>query len=186
MKRVYFFSTPQDISRTLEAFEACDPVKFVAYGQSETPNPPIYLTSGQIPSLGLATASTGSHSSTYLVSLQNSVNNIEKFINSDGQTRWIIENGNNEEAVVFTAAGAWDDDILLAGNMSTLHDSSQAQKLMRSFHSALKKSGCTKIDMWWVGPEALRMLKAGKRLATAAVESPVEYNLPLPDELRKD
>jgi hypothetical protein len=184
MKRVYFFSTPADAAPLLSAFETGAPVKYVKYGQSATPNPPIHLNSSQIPSLGLATETTGSSSISYLVSSQESIQNMERFVDSAGQTRWLIDNGNNDGSVILTLAGLWGRDILLPGNMSTLHETKPAQQLMRRFLSALKKSGFVKIDMWWVGPDALEMLRGGKRLATAAVESPPDYDLPLPDELR--
>ena len=184
MKRQYFFATPLDAATLLRHFESPPPIKFVKYGQSETPNPPIYLASSQIPSLGIATETTGSSCVAYLVSVQERVNSIERFVDSTGRTRWMVDNGNNDDTVVLTMAGLWGRDILLPGNMSTLHETKPAQQLMRRFMSALKKSGFVKVNMWWVGPEALAMLKAGKRLATAAVESPPEYDLPFTDELR--
>jgi hypothetical protein len=184
MKRIYFFATPADASALLRLFESASPIKYVKYGQSETPNPPIYLSSASIPSLGIATEATGSTSIAYLVSLHDSMNNMERFTDAAGRTRWLIDNGNNDSSTILTMAGLWGADILLPGNMCTLHDTKPAQQLMRGFSSALKKTGFVKVDMWWVGPEALAMLRAGKRLATAAVESPSDYDVPTPDSLR--
>jgi hypothetical protein len=184
MKRIYFFVTPKDADHLLRKFDDIEPVKYVECGQFEHPNPPIYLNAGYIPNLGIASVSTGSQSTSYLISLQNTKSNIERFIDSTGKTRWMVYNGNNEESVIITVAGLWNSSMLLSGNMSTLHDTNEAQQLMRRFQSVVKKSNFVKVDMWWVGPEAFEMLRSGSRLATAAAESPPEYNLPLPEELR--
>jgi hypothetical protein len=43
-----------------------------------------------------------------------------------------------------------------------------AETVLRGFH---------KVHSYWVGPEAYREFKAGKRLATIGVKSPSEYDL---------
>jgi hypothetical protein len=184
MKRIYFFATPKDAAELLRKYDEIEPLKYVECGQFENPNPPIYLEGRQIPNLGISSTSTGSQSTSYLVSSQSTKSNIERFMDSLGNTRWMVHNGNNEDSVILTTSGIWNNSILLAGNMSTLHETSQAQQLMRRFQSVLKKSDFIKIDMWWVGSEALERLRSGWRLATAAAESPPEYNLLLPEELR--
>ena len=183
MKRKYFFSTPNDSLMLLRCFEEYFPVKYIRYGQSTTPNPPIYLNGKDIPSLGVSSESTGSSSLSYLLTIQDRLNNIEKFTDSTGSTRWIVDNGNNEDSVVLTMAGLWGD-VVLPGNISTLHNSSEAQQIMRKFSTALRKLKFIKIDMWWVSPEALEMLRNGKRLATAAYEFSPAYDLPLPEDVQ--
>ena len=95
----------------------------------------------------------------------------------------MIGNGDNEDAVMLTLAGLWITGTLLPGNMSTMHTTAVAQRLMRWFLSALQQEGFTKVDLWWLGQQALEMLRAGKRLTTTAEQSPPEFDLRLPDEL---
>jgi hypothetical protein len=52
---------------------------------------------------------------------------------------------------------------------------------MNVFSAALKAEGFDKVDQWWVGREAMKMLKRGERLSTAAVQSPPAFDLKLPD-----
>ena len=66
--------------------------------------------------------------------------------------------------------------------MATLHENSVAQQLMKWFLSALKQKEFTKVREWWLGPEALEMLRAGRRLTTTAEQSPPEYDLELPEQ----
>lgn len=80
-------------------------------------------------------------------------------------------------------AGKWKD-MLLPGSMGTMHETAPAQQLMKWFLAALKAEGFTKVDIYWVGKEALEMLKAGKRLSTTAEQSPPEFDLKLPDKLK--
>ena len=56
--------------------------------------------------------------------------------------------------------------------MDTLHETPVAQQLMKWFLAALKAEGFTKVDMYWMGKEALEMWKAGKRLSQAEQSPP--------------
>jgi hypothetical protein len=180
MKRVYFFSTPGDAAKLLSAFDRVLPVQYVSHGTLQLPAPKVYTCSDQIPSLGTSSAETGSQSDQYLVLLRDSAFKAENFRDAEGIERLAIYSGSNEGSAVLTVAGQWGSDVLLAGNFSTMHDDADSKKLLRSFAATIKKVGFVKVSMWWVGPEAFGMLKAGKRLGTLAVQSPPEYDLPLP------
>ena len=188
MKRVYFFATPSDIKPVLARFEQDGPLAFVKNGLLTSPDPPTYLSSSEIPDPGLATSETGSTSFSYLVFPRRSPISVRAYVSTDpeiaGQTRWSISNGANPDSVAMTLAGLWGADILLPGNVNTLHDNKTALQLVRRFLSALKKEEFVKIQMWWLGRQALEMLRSGKRLTTTAVQSPPEYDLPLPNELK--
>lgn len=179
MKRVFFFATPADIVPVLSRFEANAPLKFVEMGNLTTPNRAIYLESSQIPDPGIATHETGGQSKAYLVSHRDTKNNMHSFVGRQGERRWTVENGDNEESAILTMAGLWKTGTLLPGSMATLHEKPVAQQLMKWFQSALKAESFTKVDVWWLGPEALDMLKAGKRLTTTAEQSPPAYDLKL-------
>jgi hypothetical protein len=180
MKRVYFFVTPKDASALLSGFERALPVKFVKSGILDPADLKVFVHSDQIPSLGISTAETGSQSDAYLVLHRDAVHHVERFVDVDGNNKLAIYNGSNEDSAVLTVAGRWGGDVLLAGNFSTMHDTATARKLVRVFASTISRGGFVKLSMWWAGPEALEMLKAGKRLATLAVQSPPEYDLPQP------
>ncbi|UIP07854.1 hypothetical protein LY632_05490 [Erythrobacter sp. SDW2] len=182
MMKVHFFATPADISPALAEFESKLDVKFVEMGVTTTPNRAIYLESDEIPEPGLATHETASRSKAYLVSRRDTKNNIRSDAAPDGQKRWNLVSADNEEAVILSLGGLWTTGTLLPGLMDSMHDNPVVKELLKSFAAALKKSGFKKVKQWWVGPEAMEMLKAGKRLATTAEQSPPAYDLKLPEK----
>ena len=178
MKRIFFFATPADIVPVLKRFEGNAPLKFVDMEDVTTPNRSIYLESSDIPKPGIATRETGSQSHSYLVSHRDTKNILRPYTTRKGEKRWSLDNGGNEETVILTMAGKWKD-MMLPGIMNTLHGTPVAQQLMKWFLAALKAEGFTKVDMYWMGAEALEMWKAGKRLSQAE-QSPPEFDLQLP------
>lgn len=183
MKRIFFFATPSDVVPVLVRFASNDEIKFVEMGNLTTPNRPIHLSVSEIPDPGLSTHETGGASRSYLISPRDSINQMHKFLGNDGIARWSVDNSDNEDSVVLTMAGRWKD-MLLPGSMDTLHQTTMAQRLMKAFQSALKKEGFVKVENWWLGKEALEMLKAGKRLSTTAEQSPPQFDLVLPNKFQ--
>lgn len=182
MMKVHFFATPADISPVLARFESNFPLKFVESGVSANPNRAIYLESDEIPEPGLATHETASRSKAYFVSHRETKNNIRSDTGPDGQKRWSLISADNEEAVILSLGGIWKTGTLLPGLMDSMHDNATVRELLKAFAEALKKEGFKKVKQWWVGPEAMEMLKAGKRLATTAEQSPPAYDLVLPEK----
>ena len=179
MKRIFFFATPTDVVPVLERFEANAPLKFVEIGNLTTPNRAIHLRSSDIPNPGISTHETGHGSKAFMVSHRDLKNHMRAFVGSKGERRWTLDNGDNEETVILTLAGLWETGTLLPGVMDTLHQTPTAQQLMKWFLAALKQEGFTKVDIWWLGKEALKMLRAGGRL-TQAEQSPSEFDVKLP------
>ena len=73
---------------------------------------------------------------------------------------------------VHAASGA-----LVSGRVARVVDASKrgvalyrafAQTILRGFH---------KVQSYWIGPEAYREFKAGRRLGTIGVRSPADYDL---------
>lgn len=183
MKRIHFFATLTDVIPVLRRFESNAPLKFVELGNLTTPNRTVYLESSAIPDPGVATHETGNASIAYMVSHRDTKNHMQKFVGRQGEHRWTLHNGDNEETVILTMAGLWKGEVLLPGLMDTLHQTLVAQQLMKWFLAALRKESFTKIESWWLGTEALQMLRSGKRLTTTAVQSPPQFDLAMPVSL---
>lgn len=179
MKRILFFATPADITPVLLRLEANAPLKFVEMGTLTHPDRAIHLHASQVPNLGIATHETGSRSQGFMVSHRDTKNHMSTSITKKGEKRWNLFNADNEETVVMATGGKWKD-MLLPGEIGTLHQTPVAQQLMKWFLAALKAEGFIKIDMYWIGKEALGMLKAGKRLSKTAEQSPPEFDLKPP------
>lgn len=183
MKRTFFFATPADIVPVLRRFEANAPLKFVEMGNLTTPDRAIYLTSSELPNPGISTHESGGGSAAFMVSHRDTKNHMNAFHGIKGERRWTLDNCDNEETVILRLAGLWND-MMLPGLMDTLHTKNDvAQQLMKWFLSSLRQEGFTKVESWWLGREALAMLKAGKRLSTTAEQSPAQFDLKLPPAL---
>jgi hypothetical protein len=81
----------------------------------------------------------------------------------------------NQDSIVFTPAGEWKREMIIAGLFATSSSSSGSQALMKHIGSLLKKH-FVKVNAYWVGPEALLRLRNGGRL-TMAEQSPPIYDL---------
>jgi hypothetical protein len=181
MQRIFFYATPDDIAPALSSYEANAPLKFVQMGNLTTPNRAIYLSSTEIPRLGVSSNETGGASEAYMVSHRDTKNHLHAFVGRSGEKRWVLDNSDNEETTIITPAGLWNG-IIVQGVMDTLHTKNPAaQQLMKWLVSAFKINDFAKIDSAWVGPHAMTMLMAGKRLSQAE-QSPPEYDLCLPQQ----
>jgi hypothetical protein len=65
--------------------------------------------------------------------------------------------------------------MIIAGRIATISDPAASQALMR-LSASLIKQYFTRVRAYWVGPEALTQLRAGKRLSFAE-QSPALYDL---------
>jgi len=92
-----------------------------------------------------------------------------------GTDRFIIDQLLNPDTITFTVGGLWNNEILLHGSVGTASQSKSSQMLMRVFHDALNKQ-FVKVRAFYVGPQALELLKNGKRL-TISAQSPQQFDL---------
>jgi hypothetical protein len=176
-RKVLFFATPSDISPALVEFESRLPLKFVLMGEWADVNRPIYLTSEEIPEPGIATHESAIRSRAYMVSRREIKNHL-RVSNHGGRKGWNLFSADNEGAVVLTLGGLWTTGTLLPGMMDSMHDNAMTKELLSAFSAALKKQGFKKVDrLWWLGAEAMEMLRAGKRLTKTAEQSPPAFDL---------
>ena len=161
----------------LQLAEARQPLKYVRSGNFTKPDLETHLQGSEIPGLGMATSESAHASASYLVCARALPVNIERFTGADGVERFCVDQLHNPDTVGFTPAGVWDDDIILHGRVATASDSEASQVLMKEFHAAIKKQ-FTKVKAFYVGPNARKLLDAGRRL-TIAAQSPREFDLTL-------
>jgi hypothetical protein len=127
-----------------------------------------------IPDLGRATADSAISSREFLMVKKNCTVNMESVATVHGK-RYVIDQLLNPNSVTFAPGGLWGSDVLLNGRFATVHNDEGSQALMKQFAKILRKS-FRKLKAYWVGPEAERLLEAGKRL-TIAAQTPREFDL---------
>src|SRR5262249_1559815 len=94
---------------------------------------------------------------------------------TDGSIRFCVDQLSNPDSVTFISGGIWSDDIVLHGRVATASDTEASQQLMKRFAAVFRKK-FSKIKAFWVGPRAMALLDAGRRL-TISVQSPREFDL---------
>ena len=81
----------------------------------------------------------------------------------------------NPGSIVLRPGGKYSETTVITGMLGTVKDDPEARELLRVFSEELRRS-FSEIKGYWVGPNALKLLKDGGRL-TNAVAAPVEYDL---------
>jgi hypothetical protein len=176
MKQIHFFALKEDILLVLGAIERDAKLQYTRMGLFSAPAKDSFEEGGGIPSLGEATTDSASSGQSFLVaksSYQIGIRPIKVGI----ENRYAIDQLMNQDTVVFSHGGLWSKDFVISGRVSTVSDSIEAQWLMKRFGSAFKRN-FSKVKAFYVGPQALSLLNAGKRL-TASIHSPEEYDLTL-------
>jgi hypothetical protein len=161
----------------LEAVERDGPLQYICTGNRLSADFETFLRGGDIPNLGRADHDSASSCEQFLVTPVTLPITVETIDGSGGVRRYCVDQSLNPNTVDFTPAGTWGDDFVLSGRVATIWDSNIAQELMKRFYAAIRKR-FTKVRAFWVGPEALALLHAGKRL-TAATQCPPEFDLRL-------
>jgi hypothetical protein len=175
MKRLQFFALRQDIQTAVEAVEAQLPLEYTRMGVFPNPHARAFTGVIEIPSLGLADSGSAITCATYLVSKWGAPVRSRPIHQNDGSLLHGIDQLLNPDTVVFSPAGVWEGRMLLSGRFDTASDSPDSQELMLHFGKALA-SRYKKVRSFYVGPEAVLWLEAGRRL-TGAEQSPIEFDL---------
>jgi hypothetical protein len=195
MSRIcYFYATKNDLLPVTERVESAVPVKYVRFGNVTKLPPESFNCAAQIPNLGIASHPSAVVCEKFLLCDSQTIikprqlktlteEDVARSIIADkrplraliGLNRFAIDQLLNPDTITFTPGGIWNEDILLHGGIGTASDSKTSQALMKRFKAAIRKT-FIKIQAFYVGPQALELLKSGKRL-TMAAQSPPEYNL---------
>jgi hypothetical protein len=175
MKYIHFYATRGDMLPVLEAVERDGPLQYVRTGNELSPDFETFLHGADIPNLGTADRETGSGCKAFLVTTTAVPITVRSRPGIGGVERYYMDQLVNPDTVCFTPAGIWGDDFVLNGRVATISDTPVPRDIMKRFYSAIRKR-FTKVRAFWVGPEALALLGAGKRL-TIAAQSPREFDL---------
>jgi hypothetical protein len=150
-------------------------LQYVRTGIYPSSVPETFSSGLLIPNLGIANNESAISCDNFLVSDEN-IRIVPRSISPfNGLDQFAFDQLNNPNTITFSPGGIWDNDILLHGRISTMSEDKSAVRIMKLFSSAIRKLS-TKIKAFYVGPEALEMLRQGKRL-TIAAQSPSTFDL---------
>lgn len=172
----FFFATAKDLLPVLLSVESKIRIKYTPWGYFNSPNVSAFISASELPTLTLPAPSESAISCPrYLVTHFDTTVKYEKISRYDGSTVWCVSQSVNEDSIVFSHGGQFDEGVLLNGEVRTVHKTPAAQKLQQIFDTAIRNS-FTKIRAFRVGKHAEDLLDAGVRL-TGAKQSPEIYDL---------
>lgn len=176
MKQLHFFTLRPDILSVLDLVERDMALQYVPMVNAPGTMPAaLYRRGADIPQLGQATHASSIACDSYLVAPAHMPVLPRTIREVTGSPRTCIDQLLNPHTVALTPAGLWGADAVIAGSVGAASPSTANRELMRRFSAAFRSTS-TKVKAYWVGHEAMQLLKAGKRL-TASAESPRDYDL---------
>lgn len=173
----HFFATSDDLLPVFERAEEKLSLVYSLTGLFESPQVTIIEAGAQLPSLNLPAHSSSTNNPTYLITSSGNPVDVRPVPQSAGGIRYSVDQLTNPDSVTFTHGGLFLPDTLISGRVSTVSDSPVAKAIQSAFSNAIGKL-FTRINAFYVGPDAAQMLARGCRL-THAVQSPPEYDLRL-------
>jgi len=175
MVRVHFFAMRDDLLLVLGGIEAKRHVKYTRAGRLDGPEPEIWESAADLPHLGRATGDQHVQCDPFLIMNRNVAVQVATMTMRDGDDRWDVEQPRNPDSIVLRPGGEWTDGAIVSGSFTTISKSPASQSLMRAAHSGIKRH-FTRVQAFWVGPQALVAFRSGRRL-TCAIQSPPEFDL---------
>jgi hypothetical protein len=172
---VRFFATRNDHLAMLREATAGRSLHFFPAGVFDD-QPAPFDDAAQIPVLGMARKGDQVHEDRYLVlPAAEPVQRREIHLNVGG-TRIAIDQLANPKSVIFCAGGEWDGgSTIISGDVGTVSDDPSGKALWLAFAKPIKKKW-RRVKAYYVGPEALAVLRGGGRLTTS-IRSPALYDL---------
>lgn len=175
MKRLNFYALRRDILLVLESVERVTNIQYARMINAPSAAVEVFRRAVEIPTLGQADRETGSTCDSYLVLEATARVYTRAVRGTGGIERLCIDQLSNPDSLILMPAGMWKEDVVLGGMIGTASQSPVARMLLKRFEAVFRKSFC-RVGAYWVGPDAMELLRTGKRL-TASVQSPPEYDL---------
>ncbi len=175
MKQVRFFAVDDDIFQILDEVERHHDLQYVRTGLFSTPTVEVCETGSDLSGIGVATNESAINCDSFLVAECTTSICARPIVLTNGTNNFCIDQLDNSDTVILTPAGRWGEEVVLYGTVGTVSNTESSIRLMKTFDRAFRKQ-FRKIKAFWVGPKALALLHAGKRL-TIAAQSPKEFDL---------
>jgi len=175
MAQQQIFALPEDMLHVFELVEARHSLRYTLTGLFASAQVTSVLRGADIPSLHLPAANTSTLCPSYLVTHAQANPSVRGVPQQSGAVLYAIDQLQNPDSTVLTHGGLFSSDVLISGRVGTGSTSLVATQLQSSFATAITKV-FTRVNAFYVGPEAVRLFQRGCRL-TANVFSPAEYNL---------
>ena len=172
MQRIHFFATAQDLISTFGTLD----VKFVRMGMFDDKNTDLYKALIDIPDLAIVSVPSASLSQTFLIMPTGHKPKFERVFQVKGGKKYCVDQSKNKNSIMLMPGGICDENIIMAGNIATISETSISKNLFKTL-SSLLKNDFIKYRDYYLGQEALEKFETGCRMVTMGVDQPIEYDL---------
>jgi hypothetical protein len=169
----HFYATSDDLLEVFDRFEKGREVIYTPMGGVESPNLTVFHSGKFIPTLSSPAKARYDHS--YLVTPKEVRAAVRQIALRTGGVAYVVDQLVNPVSMEFSQGGFYAPDMLLDGRVATCTDHPDAVRLYRAFASSIAKV-FSRVRAYYVGPQALDLLKRGCRL-TIGAHSPRDYDL---------
>jgi len=172
----FFFATADDLLPVLLSVEAKHAVVYTPFDHVYEPRAEHFRSARDLPTLFKSQPyESAVGGPAYLVTAAGTDVALRQLSCYAGRDRWSVDQLANPDSTVLRHGGLFKENILLSGEVRSAYKTTVALRLQRAFDTAIRKH-FTKIQAFYVGPAAERMLDSGCRL-TAAEQCPPEFDL---------
>lgn len=174
-KQIFIFSEISDIEPILSEVESHMKLHYFKTGLFDDSTIPRYDSFLKFPNLGLVSNGDWNHIDSYLVIPYEKNVNIREIPQTNGGVKYAVDQKTNNESLFIKLGGIFNEEVLVAGVISTISKDEYSLKLFKLFSDKIKKR-FSKIGTFFVGNNAKKRLESGVRLVTNE-HSPSEYDL---------
>ena len=172
----HFYATSADLIQVFDRFERKHKVAYTRTGSFDSPSHHTFHAGRSISTLSSPAPHPNADAGyTYLVTPEGMRIASREIELRAGGIRYAVDQLINPISITFTHGGFYAPGILLFGRVATCSDHPDAARLYRAFASSIGKV-FSRVQMFYVGPQALELLKKGCRL-TIGANSPRDYDL---------
>ena len=172
--RHFFFATKSDLVPGLQALERAVDLEFVLYETRKTADFTIIDALSSDGGLGHTIGHDVNTSPIYLIFRRGEVPSPTRMSQRKGGPLFSIQPKPN--CLILRCGGLHESGALLPGELQLPLSAERKAELFTRCARELFR-GFTRVKLYRVGPEALRGLRTGQRLATISLGSPHEYDL---------
>ena len=136
----FFFATAEDLVPVLLSVEERIRIKYTPFGHFDTPDVKSFASIRDLPTLFVRRQTNRLLLARSIVVTElDGVVASRRIARYDDTTVWSIDQLENADSTVLSHGGFFGDDVLLYGEVRTVHKTPAAQRLQRAFDTAIKE-----------------------------------------------
>lgn len=180
MKQKLFFATKSDLEKGLLEIESKYSLKYTLCRIQDDEITISFSTLFDYNLLGIHPTGNHTTGARFIVSESGQHIKVSSVTQKKGGTKYFVEPIANGQSIAFEPGGRYQNEGLVHGSIFVISDDKFSNELYNSFSKVILK-GFTKVEGFYVGVEAMELMKNGCRLITISAKSPREIDLTIKD-----